>query len=220
MSTAPSAYAALSGALTDALLDELPTNLPLGVTDLTLSFTDGTPITGNKIPLHDEMPIELTVKFTNKPEGVEEMAMKVIISQLGKDSYRRGESGSFSKYVNSATYEDTVSIVPEATGYSITIRIDHSHAPNGGFHGGDGPYDVFMSFSPADTGGHLNAMSDAAEHDEDDEYPSQTDETLRYTFYNPDINFLACMYYAVWRFLDGFVLARMYYAVWRLWDRR
>lgn len=222
--TVPSAYEALaagSEALThDDAHSHHPTNLPLGVTDLTLRFIDGTPIRRNRIPLHDEMPILLTVKLTNKPEGIDEMGMKVILSQLGKDSYRRGKSGSFAKYVYSTTYEETVPIVPEADGYSITIQIGHEHAPSSGFHGGDGPYDVFMSFTPPGTGGHEQAMRHAAEHDEDDdEYPSQNEETLRYTFYNPDAHPLACMYYVVWRFWDG-LLARLYYAVWGLWDGR
>lgn len=220
--SAHDAQAAGSGDLTDALLDERPTNPPLGVTDLTLRFIDGTPIRKNRIPLHNETPIQLTVKFTNKPDGVDEMIMNVIISQLSKDSYRRGKSGSFSKYVNSTTYEDTVPIVPEAIGYSITTQIGHAQAPSGGFHGGDGPYDVFMSFAPAGTGVHEEGKSAAAEQDheddgDDDEYSSQIEETLRYTFYNPDIHLLGCMYYALWRFWDG-LLARLYYAVWRFWD--
>jgi hypothetical protein len=184
---------------------DAPTNLPLGVSDLTLSFTDGTPITRNTIPLHDEMPIRFTVKFTNKPEGVDEMVMNVVLSQLSKESYRKGGSGSFSKYVSSTTYEDTVRIMTDDAGvHSISIEVGHAAAPSGGFHGPDGPYDVFVSFAPAGGGGHQQAMSVAAEHDEDDEYPSQIDETLRYTFYKPEIHFMVRLYYAVRRFWDGF----------------
>lgn len=250
MSTATSEtgrYDSFAASLQDTTAPPIstPMNLPLGVTDLTLSLKGGAPFKNNKISLRDETPLLLTVKFTNRPEGVSEMVMKVIISQLSKDSYRRGKSGSFSKYVHSTTFEKTVPIVRETVGHSITIEISHAHAPSSGFHGGDGPYDMFMSFTPAGTDGHdetitggheealtagraraltadrARATSDAAGHDEeDDEYSSQIDETLRYTFYNPEnINFLACLYYAVWRFWDGFVLARLYYGVWRLWER-
>lgn len=200
------AQAALSGALMDVMPLSRPTILPLDVSDLTLSFTDGTLIKGNKIPLHDETPVRFTVKFANKPVGVEKMVMNVILSQLSKDSYRKGESGSFSKYVSSTTYEATVPIEENGVeGYSISIDVGHAAAPNGGFHGGDGPYDVYMSFTPA-MAGVGKAVSVAAEHDDDDdEYPvSQIEETLRYTFNKPETTFLVRMYYAVLRFWDGF----------------
>jgi hypothetical protein len=214
---APSAYeaqAALSGALMDGLPIEEPTNLPLGVSELTLMFTDGTPIKGNTIPLRDEKPVRFTVKFANRPEGVDYMVMNVIISELSKDSYKKGGSGSFSKYVRSMTYEDTVPIMEEKEGYSISIEVGHATAPSSGWHGGDGPYDVYVSFTPVITDGQAQAksiavqekaMSAAAENDDDDEYLiSQIDETLRYTFYKPETHFLVRLYYAVQRFWNGF----------------
>jgi hypothetical protein len=191
--------------LTDGLHIHRPTNLPLGVFDLSLRFKDDTPIRGNKIPLHDEMPVLFTVRFTNKPEGVNDMVMNVIISELGKGGSMKGGSGSYTKYVRSMTYEDTVPIMSHGPGsYSITIEVGHAAAPSGGFHGGDGPYDVYVSFAPATPTGTHKAMSGAAENDDDDEYgDSQIEETLRYTFYNPKTHFLARLYYAVWRFWDG-----------------
>jgi hypothetical protein len=154
-----------------------PTNLPLDVSDLTLRFNDGTRIRENKIPLSNENPILFTVKFRNKPRGVEKMVMNVIISDLGKVDHTKGRSGKFSKNITSTTYQETVPIVTDARGHSMTIQIEHASAPSGGFHDGGGPYDVYMSFSPANTG-----TQDAGDGRESTAGTgSQSDETLRYT---------------------------------------
>ena len=180
-----------------------PTNLPLGVSDLALSVKDGPPITGNRVPYSDEKPLLFTVRLTNKPEGVKAVAVTLILSQLGKGSNRRGTSGEFSKYDWSTTYEKTVPIESDAWGHSIKIEIAHAAAPSGGFHGGDGPYDVYMSFTPVVPGAH---DSEEDESDDDENGTSQTDEALRYTFYNSQSHCLIC-------FLDRFF---MWFS--RVWD--
>lgn len=197
----PSTYEAQAADSTSLHVHQ-PTNLPLGVSDLTLKFKDGTPIRRNWLPLYDEMPILFTVRFANRPEGVDEMFMNVIISELGKDSDLKSRSGSFSRYVKSTTFTDTVPIVTDAGGHSVTIEVGHGSAPNSGFHGGDGPYDVYMSFTPV-AAGTQTAKSGAAahEHDEDDADPvSQIDETLKYTLYTSKPNLLTCFFYEVSRF--------------------
>lgn len=160
-----------SKALPDDSSVHRPKNRPLDVSDLTLRFQDGTLISGNKLPLHNETPILLTVRITNKPEGVEYMVMNVIVSELGKNGHREGRSGKFSKNVRTTTYKKTVPIVTDAggRGHSMTIEIPHATAPSGAFHGGDGPYDMTVSCTPDTT-----ASDDAA--------ISQVDETLKYTF--------------------------------------
>lgn len=186
----PSAYeaqAVLSGALMDGVPIRRPTNPRLGVSDLKLRLKDGTPIRKNKVPLYDEIPVLFTVKFNNRPKDVDEMVMNVIISEISKGSNRKGRSGCFTKYVRSHTYEDIVPIVPDGKGYSITIEVGHAAAPSGAFHGGDGPYDVYISFHSAGTGVQEKAKSGTAKSDDDDDDAdaiSQIDETLRYRFYN------------------------------------
>jgi len=182
-----------------------PTNLPLGVYDLTLKFIDETPIKGNRIP-YSETPILFTVKFTNRPKDVEEMATSVIISELGKGGYRSGKSGKFCKNVRSTTYKRTVPINTVGGEHSITIEVSHATAPSGGFHGGDGPYDVCLSCAPVVTSAQVMRKDESgdAEQNDDDGTVSQVEETLRYRFYTPKTHFLARLLYAVSRFWDGF----------------
>lgn len=199
----PSTYkaqAAGSRALTDA------TKLPLGVCDLTLRLKDyaRTPIRWNTLPTYEELPILLTVSFTNRPEGVNQMDVNVIISELSKNSKMKGRVGSFSKYVRSTTYKDTVPIVTDEKGHSITIEIDHANAHSGEFHGGDGPYDVYMSFAPVGTGNAMSKSLVAKHNHADEDAASQIEETLKCTLYTPRTNLLARLFYAVRSFWAGF----------------
>jgi hypothetical protein len=212
MSTAPSATGRYDlpttstqpavGATTKAAVNfDHATNLPLGVTDLTVMFEDGTPVWGNTLPFYSEMPILFIVKFTNRPAGVEQMVINLVISELGKDSSVIGRGGRFTRYVRSTTFEDTVEIVSsDSAHHSMTIKVYHASAHSSGFHGGDGPYDVYITFTPVAPDEEQD-KSVAAEHDDDDAVVvSQVEETLKYTLYSTKTSLLARFFYAVSRF--------------------
>lgn len=190
------------GTTTRAAVDfDHVTNLPLGVTDLTVMYEDGTPVWGNTLPFYSEMPILFIVKFTNRPAGVEQMVINLAISELGKDSRVRGRQGRFTRYVRSTTFEDTVEIVSrDAAHHSMTIKVYHESAHSSGFHGGDGPYDVYITCTPV-VPDEEQDKSGTVEHDGDDtEVVSQVEETLKYTLYSTNTSFLARLCYAVSRF--------------------
>lgn len=171
--TLPASGGAATG---EAAAHEL-TNPELNPFDITLAFADGTPIRWNNFPLNKHDDILITVKLKNKPGGgVTKMIMTVIVSELSKSSTgMECGSGRFFKNVRSTTYQESVPIVTDASGHSITIRIAEDAESDNRFHGGDGPYDMHVSFAPD--------LGTAAEIDGDYNVVSQIDETLRYSFF-------------------------------------